>query len=81
MLNPAAHEPATVASENVSATIGSHKSDTVGSGNTGVAGHCIGEIGVGHVIVGGVLSWTTTVRLQVAVLPQSSVAVHVLVTL
>ena len=36
---------------------------------------------VTHVIVGGVLSCTTIVRLQVAVLPQSSVAVHVLVVL
>ena len=36
---------------------------------------------VTHVIVGGVISCTTIVRLQVAVLPQSSVAVHVLVTL
>ena len=34
---------------------------------------------VTHVIVGGVISCTTIVRLQVAVLPQSSVAVHVLV--
>ena len=32
-------------------------------------------------IVGGVMSRTTTVPLQVAVLPQSSVAVHVRVTL
>ena len=30
-----------------------------------------------HVNVGGVISCTTIVRLQVAVLPQSSVAVHV----
>ena len=34
---------------------------------------------VTHVIVGGVISCTTIVLLQVAVLPQSSVAVHVLV--
>ena len=34
---------------------------------------------VTQVIVGGVISCTTIVRLQVAVLPQSSVAVHVLV--
>ena len=34
---------------------------------------------VTQVIVGGVISCTTIVLLQVAVLPQSSVAVHVLV--
>ena len=34
---------------------------------------------IGHVIAGGALSMTTIVRLHVAVLPQSSVAVHVLV--
>ena len=32
-------------------------------------------------IVGGMISCTTIVRLQVALLPQSSVAVHVLVVL
>ena len=36
---------------------------------------------IGHVIIGGTSSITTMVRLQVAVFPQSSVAVHVLVTL
>ena len=35
----------------------------------------------GQVIIGGVISCTTIVLLQVAVLPQSSVAVHVLVVL
>ena len=35
----------------------------------------------GQVIIGGVISCTTTVPLQVAVLPQSSVAVQVLLTL
>ena len=34
---------------------------------------------IGQVIAGGTLSMTTIVLLQVAVLPQSSVAVHVLV--
>ena len=37
--------------------------------------------GGGQVIIGGVISCTTTVPLQVAVLPQSSVAVQVLLTL
>jgi len=41
----------------------------------------IGDVCATHVIVGGVLSCTTIVRLQVAVLLQSSVAVHVRVTL
>jgi hypothetical protein len=36
---------------------------------------------IGQVIDGGVISCTTTVPLQVAVLPQSSVAVQVLLTL
>ena len=40
--------------------------------------HCT-VTGAGQVMVGGVISCTTMVRLQVAVLPQSSVAVHVLV--
>ena len=35
--------------------------------------------GAGQVMVGGVISCTTIVRLQDAVFPQSSVAVHVLV--
>ena len=41
----------------------------------------MGEETVGQLIDGGVISWTVMVRLQVAVLPQSSVAVHVRVTL
>src|SRR6185369_5469418 len=48
---------------------------------TGTAGQLIGVTCVAQVIVGGVLSWDTMVPLQVAVFPQSSVAVHVLVTL
>ena len=48
---------------------------------TGVAGQLIGVVSLAHVMTGGVMSRTTMVLLQVAVLPQSSVAVHVLVTL
>src|SRR6185369_18087619 len=48
---------------------------------TGTAGQLIGVTCVAQVMVGGVLSWDTMVPLQVAVLPQSSVAVQVLVTL
>ena len=65
----------------MTATLGSHASVAVAGGNTGVAGQLIGETTVGHVITGGVLSITTIVLLHVAVLPQSSVAVHVLVVL
>ena len=68
-------------SENVTVTVPSHASVTVGGINTGVAGQFIGVTCVAHVMVGGVISCTTMVRLQLAVLPQSSVAVHVLVTL
>ena len=70
-----------VTSANVTATIGSHRSVAVAAGNTGVDGQLMGDVTVGQVISGGVISCTTTVRLQVAVFPQSSVAVHVRVTL
>jgi hypothetical protein len=68
-------------SEKVIATVGSHASVAVGGVNTGVAGQAIGVTCVTQVIVGGVISCTTMVALQVAVLPQSSVAVHVLMVL
>jgi hypothetical protein len=68
-------------SENVITTDGSHASVAVGAVNTGVAGHAMGDVCVTHVIVGGVISWTTIVPLQVVVFPQSSVAVQVLVVL
>ena len=47
----------------------------------GVAGQEIGEVTLGQVIFGGVTSRTKIVLLHVAVFPQSSVAVQVLVTL
>jgi hypothetical protein len=75
------HIPGVVTSVKVTVTLGSQASVAVGGINTGVAGQLIGVIWVAHVIVGGVRSCTTMVRLQVAVLPQSSVAVQVLVTL
>jgi hypothetical protein len=62
-------------------TLGSQVSDAVGGVNTGVAGQLIGVVCATQVIVGGVLSCTIMVRLQVAVFPQSSVAVQVLVVL
>ena len=73
--------PGVETSEKVIATVRSHASVAVGGVNTGVAGHAIGDVCVTQVIVGGVISCTTMVPLQVAVLPQSSVAVQVLVTL
>jgi hypothetical protein len=73
--------PDVVTSVKVKATLGSHASVAVGGVNTGVAGQLMGEVCATQVIVGGVTSCTTIVPLQVAVFPQSSVAVHVLVTL
>ena len=63
------------------ATEASHASEAVASPKLGVFGQSMGDETVGQVIDGGVTSWTVMVRLQVAVLPQSSVAVHVRVTL
>ena len=71
--------PGVETSEKVIATVRSHASVAVGGVNTGVAGHAIGDVCVTQVIVGGVISCTTIDLLQVAVFPQSSVAVHVLV--
>jgi len=70
-----------VISEKVIVTVASQASVAVGGVNTGTAGQLIGLVWVAHVIVGDVISRTTIVPLQVAVLPQSSVAVQVLVTL
>ena len=75
------HVPGVVRSEKVMATVRSQASVAVGGVNTGVAGQAIGDVCVTQVIVGGVISCTTMVELQVAVFRQSSVAVHVLVTL
>jgi hypothetical protein len=75
------HVPGVVTSVNVIATLGSQESVAVGGVNTGVAGQLIGVVCATQVIVGGVISCTTIVALQVPVLPQSSVAVQVLVTL
>ena len=62
-------------------TVASHASVAVGGVNTGTAGQLIGVVCATQVIVGAVISRTSIVPLQVDVLPQSSVAVHVLVTL
>ena len=68
-------------SEKVTETVPSHPSDTVGGLKTGTAGQLIGVVCETQVRVGGETSWTTIVALHVAVFVQSSVAVHVLVTL
>ena len=68
-------------SEKVIATVRSHASVAVGATNAGNAGQAIGVTCVAQVMVGGVISCTTMVALQVAVLRQSSIAVHVLVVL
>jgi hypothetical protein len=70
-----------VTSDAVIVTVPSHASVAVGAINTGIDGQSIGEVCVTHVITGGVLSLTTMVPVHVAVLPQSSVAVQVRVTL
>jgi hypothetical protein len=74
-------EPAVVTSTNAISTVASQASVAVGGVNTGDAGHSIGDVWTPQVIVGGVISSTVIIPLQVAVLPQSSVAVQVRVTL
>ena len=74
-----AQDPGVLTSENVIVTLGSQVSVAVGGVNNGVAGQLIGVVCVTQIIVGGVMSCTTIVLLHVAVFPQSSVAVHVLV--
>ena len=71
------HDPGVVASTNVMVTVASQASVAVGGVNTGSAGQSTGVVCATHVIVGGTKSTTTIVPLHVAVLPQSSVAVHV----
>src|SRR6187549_4127835 len=75
------HDPGVVASTNVIVTVASQASVAVGAVKTGRAGQSTGVVCATHVIVGGVISCTTIVPLQVAVFPQSSVAVHVRVVL
>ena len=70
-----------VTSRKVTVTLVSHKSDAVGSTNSGTAGQSIGVTCVAQVIVGATVSCTTMVALQVDEFRQSSVAVQVLVTL
>src|SRR4029450_13853250 len=62
-------------------TLASQASVAVAGPKEGAAGHAMGDTTVGQLITGAVMSCTTMVRLQAAVLPQSSVAVQVRVTL
>ena len=69
-----------VASEKLMATEGSQASLAVAAPKVGTVGQSIGDTTVGQVMLGGVISCTAMVRLQVDALPQSSVAVQVRVT-
>lgn len=62
-------------------TIASQTSRAVASPKEGDEPHSTGLMTVGHSITGGVVSNMSIVLLHVAVFPQSSVAVYVLVTL
>ena len=73
--------PGVVTSVKVIDTLASQASVAVTIPNVGVAGQLMGDVTEGHVITGGVTSCTMIVLLQVAVLPQSSVANQVRVTL
>ena len=70
-------DPAVVISANTRVTDASHASVAVGMSKDGVAGHSTEVIPGNELITGAVTSLTTMERLQVAVFPQSSVAVHV----
>src|SRR5437867_1466021 len=75
------HEPGVVTSAKVSVGLGSHASVAVGVANDGVAGHSM-VVGPGTAeMLGACVSTTLMVWLAVELLPQSSVAVQVRVTL
>ena len=73
--------PGVVTSLKLMATEGSQASVAVAAAKVGVAGQLIGDTTTGQVMAGGVISCTLMERLQVDVLPQSSVAVQVRVKL
>ena len=73
--------PGVVTVVKVTTTLASQASVAVAVPNEATAGQLMGEVTDGQVMTGGVTSRTETVRLQVDVLPQSSVAVHVRVML
>jgi hypothetical protein len=73
-----AHDPAVVTSLNVRTGAGSQLSVAVGVVQVGVASHSM-VVGAGRALItGGVVSSTFIVCDAVDVLPQASVAVHVL---
>src|SRR6188768_2831866 len=74
------HNPGIVTSKKVTFTVASQASSTVGFPKLGICPHCIGLITTGQLMTGAKLSCTTMVALHCALLPQSSVAVHVLIT-
>jgi hypothetical protein len=78
-----AQVPGIVVSTNETATVASQASVAVAvaAPKLGTAGHSTVGATVGQVIAGGRLSVTAMLRLQVALFPQSSVAVQVRVTL
>ena len=67
--------PAVLTSDEVISTVASQASVAVALPKTGDEGQLIGEVTDGQVMTGAVTSCTTIVRLHVAVLLQSSVAV------
>lgn len=73
--------PGVVISVKLMIAVPLHRSLAEAAGKTGVAGHAMVGITVGQITTGAVLSVTKMVRLQVAVLPQLSVAVQVRVML
>src|SRR5438552_8421194 len=75
------HEPGVVTSAKVSVGLGSHASVAVGVANDGVAGHSM-VVGPGTAeMLGACLFTALMVCVVVVLLPQSSVAVQVRVTL
>ena len=75
------HAPGVVTSAYVTNTAGSHASVTVGVPKLSVVPHSTGLMTTGQEMTGAILSCTTIVRLHCDAFPQSSVAVHVRVTL
>src|SRR5215212_4566172 len=80
-LNEPAHAPGVVTSAKVIVGFGSHRSVAVGVVHEGVASQSMVVAPGKAEITGGVTSCTFIVCVAVEVLPQASVAVHVLVML
>ena len=76
----AGQEPGVVTSEKTMETFGSQASEAKAGPKAGTAGQLMGDTTAGHVIEGAVMSCTLMERLQAEVLPQSSLATQVRVT-